>query len=276
MKRILFIVLDVLLLVIICLFMFKGVQIGRFRVLSFPGIAKSNEELTQKIVTANEENEKYNVQLEKIKGDISNLTKAKKEYLDLMTVSTDSEIQAALQTKTYTIEYLWSQVGNHATKEGVVTKMELSNSSMGDNEYRNLNFTITGNYLAITNFISDLENDSNLEFTIDSFDMKGSENSQEICTFVVRDVKIKKEETTATPNVNTKNKNQDNNSENNSNGNNSQQQNNNNNNNNDNNSNNNQQQNDNNNNNDSQQGNNQQQNNVQGNTNNESNSTVNP
>ena len=202
MKRILFVILDVLLLIIFCLFIFKGVQIGKTRILSFQGIANSNQELTQAISEAEQENTKYNKQLETIDNDVKQLTKAKKEYLDLMTVSTDSEIQEALQTKTYSIEYLWSQVGNYATKEGVKTKMELSSSSLGDNEYRNLNFTITGNYLAITNFISDIENDSNLDFTIDNFDMTGGggaeKSTQETCTFVVRDVKIKKENTTVT------------------------------------------------------------------------------
>ena len=95
------------------------------------------------------------------------------------------------RTKTYTIEYLWSQVGNHATKEGVVTKMELTSSNLSETGYKNLNFTVTGNYLAITNFISDLENDTSLDFTIDNFDMTNGK-----CTFVVKDIKIQKEATT--------------------------------------------------------------------------------
>ena len=111
----------------------------------------------------------------------------------MITVSTDSEIQSALQIRTYTIEYLWSQVGNHATKEGVVAKMDIGSSSLGDAAYKNLNFTITGSYLGITNFISDLENDSKLQFTIDDFDMKSQQ-----ATFVVKDVKILKENTTST------------------------------------------------------------------------------
>lgn len=199
MKKILFLVLDILLLVIICLFMFKGVQIGqKIRILSFSGIAQSNEELKQEINKAEEENQKYDNQLDTIKNDVKKLTEAKKAYLDLMTVSTDSEIQEALQTKTYSIEYLWSQIGNYATKEGVATKMEISASNVAGNDYKNLNFTISGNYLAITNFISDLENDSNLDFIIDNFEMTGS--GTETCTFVVKDVKIKHEDTTVTSN----------------------------------------------------------------------------
>lgn len=195
MKKMLFIVLDVLLVVIICLCILKGFNIGSFRILSFQDIKNSNEELTNIIANANGKNDEYNSQLAKIKTDTEALTKAKKDYLDLMTVSTDSEIQEALQTKTYSIEYLWSQVGNHATKEGVVTKMEVSSSSVGDPERRNLNFTATGSYLSITNFISDIENDSDLDFTIDNFDMTTGK-----ATFVVKDIKIKKENTSVSNN----------------------------------------------------------------------------
>ena len=161
-------------------------------ILGFHDIAEENQELTTAIEKAKSKEEEYsNEVLPKLSADTSKLATAKKEYLDLVTVSTDSEIQQALQTKTYTIEYLWSQVGNHATKEGVVTKMELTSSNLSETGYKNLNFTVTGNYLAITNFISDLENDTSLDFTIDNFDMTNGK-----CTFVVKDIKIQKEATT--------------------------------------------------------------------------------
>ena len=73
--------------------------------------------------------------------------------------------------------------------------MEVTSSSVGDPERRNLNFTATGSYLSITNFISDIENDTDLDFTIDNFDMTSGK-----ATFVVKDVKIKKESTTVTNN----------------------------------------------------------------------------
>lgn len=205
MKRILFVVLDVLLAIIICMFMIKGLNIGPIRIRSFRDIAYLNDELTQKIAEANNENQKYDSKLETIKKDTEDLTKAKKSYLDLMTVSTDSEIQQALQTKTYAIEYLWSKVGNYATKEGVEIKMELESSNFAEGEYKNIKFTVTGKYLPIINFILELENDSSLDFTIDNFNMEGTkvskdgkENVQmEICKFVIRDVKIIKENTSS-------------------------------------------------------------------------------
>lgn len=192
MRKILLSILLALLVIVAGLTMKNGISLGSLHILGFQDIAEENQELTTAIEKAKSKEEEYsNEVLPKLSADTSKLATAKKEYLDLVTVSTDSEIQQALQTKTYTIEYLWSQVGNHATKEGVVTKMELTSSNLSETGYKNLNFTVTGNYLAITNFISDLENDTSLDFTIDNFDMTNGK-----CTFVVKDIKIQKEATT--------------------------------------------------------------------------------
>lgn len=192
MKKILLSLLTILLTIILILCMKNGISIGPLQILGFQGLADKNQELKSKIEEANQKSSEYTKKVENIQKDTEALAKAKKSYLDLVTVSTDSEIQNALQTKTYTIEYLWSQVGNHATKNGVVTKMEVMPSSLGDSDYKNLNFTATGNYLAITSFITELENDSDLQFTIDNFTMKSKS-----ATFVVKNIRVLKENTTA-------------------------------------------------------------------------------
>ena len=68
--------------------------------------------------------------------------------------------------------------------------MEIVNSTLQDQEYRNLNFTVNGRYLAVTQFISSLENDANLDFTIDDFHMTPGTGTIVQATFVVKDVKI--------------------------------------------------------------------------------------
>lgn len=204
MRKLLLAILLILLVFVAGLTMKNGISIGSLQIKGFQGIAEENQQLTLSIENAqNKENEYLNEVLPKITSDTANLSKAKKDYLDLVTVSTTSEIQQALQSKTYSIEYLWSIVGNYATKEGVVTKMEVSSSNVAETGYRNLNFTVTGSYLAMTNFIYDLENDSNLDFTIDNFSMTSKQ-----CTFVVKDIKIKKElsSTSTTTKANSTNK----------------------------------------------------------------------
>ncbi len=193
MRRTLISILLVLSIVLTVLIMWKGIAIKNFHIYSIQDISDKNEELTETINKANSETDKYTAELEKIKTDVASLSKAKKEYLDLVTISTDNEIAKATQTKTYTIEYLWSRVGNHATKEGVNLKMDVTNSTLNNSEFKNLNFTVTGAYLALTQFIYEIENDANLDFTIDKFDMTSNK-----CTFTVADVKIIQEKTTGT------------------------------------------------------------------------------
>lgn len=191
MRKLLISILLILLIVMTVLCVKNGINIGPLHVLGITQIQDANGELTRKIAEAKNTNDNYANKLTEIKDVITDLGTARQEYLQTINVSTESEIREATQTKNYTIEYLWSQVGNHATKEGVNIKFEVVSGV--DENISNLEFTVTGNYLAITNFITELENDSTLQFTIDEFSM-----TQNQCTFVVRDVFIKKETTTST------------------------------------------------------------------------------
>lgn len=189
MKNILLTILTILITVIMVIVMKSGINIGSLHILGFQGIADENQKLLDVIAQSKQKNNEYTAKLQTINSDSEKLATAKKEYFDLVQVSTASEIQEAMQIKSYRVEYLWSRVGNHATKEGVKVKMEIASSSMGDSEYKDLKFTVNGNYLAITNFIYDLENDESLDFTIDGFDMKS-----DVASFTVKDVKIIQEE----------------------------------------------------------------------------------
>ena len=189
MKRILLTILTILITAIMIITMKSGIKIGSLHILGFQAIADENQNLVEAIEQSKQKNNEYTEKMQTINSDAEKLAEAKKEYFDLVQVSTASEIQEAMQIKSYRVEYLWSRVGNHATQEGVTVKMEISSSSMGDSAYKDLKFTVNGNYLAITNFIYDLENDEKLDFTIDDFDMKSS-----VATFTVKDIKIIQEE----------------------------------------------------------------------------------
>ena len=192
MRKVLLSILTVLLVVMTALIMKNGIKIGSLQVLGFQGLADESQKLTEKIDEANQKEDSYKSTLSALESDSKSLAQAKKDYLDLVSVSSASDIQQALQTKTYTIEYLWSRVGNHATSEGVTVTMNVVSSS-AEAGYRDLEFNASGKYLAISNFIYDLENDTNLEFTIDDFDMKSG-----VATFKVKGVRIIQENSTAT------------------------------------------------------------------------------
>lgn len=185
MRKILLSLVMIVLIVIMAVTMKNGLTVGSFKLPGFQEIEKKNDELTELIANANEKKDEYQGSLDLLESDATAMAKAKKEYLDLVQVSTDSDIKEALQTKTYTIEYLWSKVGNYAAKEGLVIKVELTNSTVGAQDYRNLAFTLDGKYLQIINFIFDIENDSDLDFTIDNFSM-----TKDNAKFTVKDIKL--------------------------------------------------------------------------------------
>ena len=158
MRKLLISILLILLIVMTVLCVKNGINIGPLHVLGVTQIQDANGELTRKIAEAKNTNDNYANKLTEIKDLITDLGEARSEYLQTINVSTESEIREATQTKNYTIEYLWSQVGNHATQEGVNIRMDVVSGV--DENTKNLNFTVSGNYLAITNFITELENDS--------------------------------------------------------------------------------------------------------------------
>lgn len=190
MRKLLISLLLILVIIMTALCIKNGISIGPFQVYGVSQIKELNDELNTNIEQANTENENYTTSLTKLKQDITSLIRTKEECLNKINLSSESQLEDATQTKNYTIEYLWSKIGNHATKEGVVIKFDVESGTV--DSYKNLKFTVNGNYLAITNFVTSLENDSTLEFTIDNFEMSKSQ-----ATFTVKNVKIKQEKITS-------------------------------------------------------------------------------
>ena len=56
------------------------------------------------------------------------LEEVKEQYHDLVVVDTESGEEAVPQLEKYEIEYLWTQIGNHAKEEGVTLKINVEKS----------------------------------------------------------------------------------------------------------------------------------------------------
>ena len=191
MKKILISLLIILLLILNCFAILKGVKIFGLDILSIGQIKEKNDNLDAKIAQATTlASTDYPKALSEMDTDLKKLEEEKKNYEDMVTISTNDQVQLANQYQKYEVEYLWTIIGNHATKEGVVIKIDIIASS-GENNY-NLNFTVTGSYIGITEFISDIENDSALGFKIENFSMRPGANTQDLqATFTCRDIIIK-------------------------------------------------------------------------------------
>ena len=185
MRKILISILTILLIVMAVLVITKGLTIGNFKILSVKQIIEGNDKLTaeisetEKLIRSN-----YPTELETLDSNVSSLLAAKEEYQDLADVSTKSEINKATTVETYTVEFLWTRLGRHATAEGVYLSYTPTNNS--------IKFTVSGDYIPILSFVSAIENDSKLGFRIENFKLiPGGNNLQ--ATFETRNVNIKTE-----------------------------------------------------------------------------------
>ena len=227
MKNILISAISILLTVIIIICMFRGISIGQFKILSIPEIKLSSIKLDSEIEELNNlKNVTYKKKLNDLQSSIKNLTSAKQSYLDLASISTDTEIQQANQEQTYAMEFLWNKVGTYATNQGLALTWNVV--STGVNNKYTLNFTITGSYIGIINYIYSLENDSELAFRIENFKIVSAgaassnsnsnsnsstqDNTKVTATFTVSNIGIKEETvtspTTSSSNINNTNKNE--------------------------------------------------------------------
>lgn len=197
MKNIIRMIATLVATVLVILLMVKGLSIGSIKVYSISEIIEENSKLDNEINDLNKlKNEDYKKSLDNLSSSTKSLETSKQSYLDEASISTDSEIKEATISQNYSMEYLWNKVGSYATEEGVNLKWEVQSSGSG--KYT-LNFTVVGSYIAIINYVYDVENDSDLGFTILNFKMSGSDSLT--ATFSVHDVSIKAESVTAASNT---------------------------------------------------------------------------
>ncbi len=188
MRKILISILVCLLLIGSAFFMVNG--ISKVNIKGIKGLSEKNGQIEQKISDlSNVISVTYANTESNLKRTANTLQDSKTEYENQAALSNSQSPSYASQLETYDIDYLWTKLGNYARDEKVVIKIDLVASGTSTNLY-NLNFTTTGAYVNITNFIYDIENDSKLGFKIDEFKMNSSGDSL-TATFSCKEVPIK-------------------------------------------------------------------------------------
>ena len=100
----------------------------------------------------------------------------------------DEDKEEIYETKQYDIGYLWKIFGKYATSRNLRITMDVQKKSNKESLY-DLNFNVSGEYVNISQFITDIENNSDLGFRIYDFKMSGSGDIIS-STFTVRNVNI--------------------------------------------------------------------------------------
>lgn len=183
MKKTLILILIILLLITIGYMLFDSLHIGGLKILGLKALNDENKKLDSSIQNLSKlSSVVYQQAITDVTKSAKDYESAKSEYDQIVEISTSNEIVTANQLQKYEIEYLWAKIGKHATDEDVLLKIEVSeNSTSAATGYYDLNFTAEGDYVGITDFIYDIENDSSLGFKIEKFKMESlvkDENNQ--------------------------------------------------------------------------------------------------
>lgn len=192
MRKLLISVLIVILLAVAGYMCYNGITIINYRISGLKEIKELNQNLDEKISVASKlVSTDYPTQISNISKSMKDLKSEKEKYDNMVTISTDEQVQSAAKIEKYEIEYLWTKIGNWAKKEGVTMKIDLKNSSTGTQGLYNLQFTVNGQYIGIADFIYDIENDTSLGFKIEEFKLlPGKDTNILTGSFVCKDISI--------------------------------------------------------------------------------------
>lgn len=173
--------------------MVKGISIGEFEILSVAQLEQKNEELEQKIEEASKlRGNDYSNNKEILEESFKQYLTQKRKYEEL-SKTTDEADESIYETKQYDISYLWTVLGKYAQKRDVMLGIDVQKNTNAKNLY-NLNFTITGEYTKVSQFITDIENDSEFYFRIYNFKMDAKLIRVEILENVLLDKEPKTKE----------------------------------------------------------------------------------
>lgn len=191
MKKLLILILIVLVLALTIVTIINGLEIGGLRILGIRTIQNENAVLDETVTEATRlASSTFPSKIREVNTSMENLQKQKTAYEDMVAVSSTGDVQTASQLSNYTLDFLWTEIGTHATSEGVNIDISLKMGTGGENVY-DLNFTVVGSYVGICEFIRDLEDDSDLAFKIEQFSMTSGESTSSLkATFVCKNIPI--------------------------------------------------------------------------------------
>ena len=191
MKKLLILILIALVLALTIFTIINGLEIGGFSVWGIKTIQDENAKLDETVTQATRlASSTFPGKVSEVNASMKKLQEQKTAYQDMAAVSSSSDVQTASQLSNYTLDFLWTEIGTHATSEGVNIDISLTAGTGGQSVY-DLNFTVVGSYVGICEFIRDIEDDSDLAFKIEQFSMTAGESTSLLkATFVCKNIPI--------------------------------------------------------------------------------------
>lgn len=167
MRKIILYILLISLVIFSVFIVYKGIP--EIKIKSYSSISQENKKLNTLITEANNQKEvEYKKKSDALNTAHKLLESNKESYQELLEIGVDSNGIPLSKIQEYEIEKIWITIGNYAKKEGVDVKMEITSNNSVAGTY-DLNFTASGSYTSIEDFLRDLQGDNTLVFKIENF-----------------------------------------------------------------------------------------------------------
>lgn len=170
MKKLLISILVVLLMILTYMLVLKDISIFSWKNKSVDDVKSLNAKMEEQIDIAKQlNNQKYPDSIATLEKSIKTLETSKEKYESkIKHISENAEI-GVVKVKEYKIERLWIAMELYAKEENVELKLDILETT-SKNIY-DLDVTVIGSYIGITDFIYDIEKDDTLGFKIMNFKM---------------------------------------------------------------------------------------------------------
>ena len=127
MKKLLILILIALVLALTIFTIINGIHIGNFSVWGIKEIQNANTTLEKDVTEATKlASFTFPNKVSELNTSMKKLEEQKKAYEDMVAVSNTGEVQAASQLSNYNLDFLWTEIGTHATSVGVNINMALT------------------------------------------------------------------------------------------------------------------------------------------------------
>lgn len=168
MKKILISILLILSALLTYFAVVKHISFFGWRSNNFADVKDEKINLDNQINVAKQiNNQEYLASVEGLETSIDEYKKTKLKYeAKTANISDDTEI-GIVKIKNYKIERIWVILQNYAKKEKIELELNLLDTT-ASNVY-DLDVTLLGDYIGITDFLYDIENDDTLGFKITNF-----------------------------------------------------------------------------------------------------------
>lgn len=177
MKKFLISLLLILLIIFTFFLGWKNVKIAKWSSKNIKQVEELGITLDNKIKTATElKQQQYPQSIENIEQSIETLKKTKKNYEDKIKYISDNVELNVVKTKEYKVERIWIAFQKYAKQENV--ELEINILDTNTKGYYDLNVSVVGDYINITDFIYDIEKDDTLGFKILNFKLVPTTSTQ--------------------------------------------------------------------------------------------------